>query len=259
MDAWWPKLVEAEFKPALGGKAFEKLEGMIEIGDHHRRLADAPDFDDGWWGYVSKDLRDLFGPKPKGAWSRVYCGDGSKAKCRAVLQRSLARGAEGDAGGSCTAAATATAPPTRSRPASTRTGRAMTSGIELAPFPFQNRPTFQQVVTLTQKLGADAWGGAGTLARGAGSLAQNRGVDQETFAAVDEFVGGTLAPHDEALQGALDAAEAAGLPPIQVSPPQGKLLQICSRGRRRATVLEFGTLGGYSTILLAGRCPRAAG
>ena len=34
MDAWWPKLVEAEFKPALGEKAFERLEGMLRIGDH---------------------------------------------------------------------------------------------------------------------------------------------------------------------------------------------------------------------------------
>ena len=79
----------------------------------------------------------------------------------------------------------------------------------------------------------------------------NVGVNQETFSAVDEFVGATLVPHDEALQGALDAAEAAGLPSIQVSPPQGKLLQLLARLQGARTVLEFGTLGGYSTILLA--------
>ncbi len=81
------------------------------------------------------------------------------------------------------------------------------------------------------------------------------GADQEVFAAVDEFVGETLAPHDEALQGALDAAEAAGLPQIQVSPPQGKLLQLLVRLQGARTVLEFGTLGGYSTILLARAMP----
>jgi len=70
----------------------------------------------------------------------------------------------------------------------------------------------------------------------------------DSWAAVDEYAGGLLAPHDEALQGALDAAEEAGLPEIQVSPLQGKLLR--SIGARR--VLEFGTLGGYSTIWLAG-------
>lgn len=77
------------------------------------------------------------------------------------------------------------------------------------------------------------------------------GLDQETFEAVDAFVEKMLVPHDEALQGALGAAEAAGLPQIQVSPPQGKLLQMLARLQGARTVLEFGTLGGYSTILLA--------
>jgi predicted O-methyltransferase YrrM len=76
-------------------------------------------------------------------------------------------------------------------------------------------------------------------------------MEQETFAAVDAFVEETLVEHDEALQAALDAAEAAGLPQIQVSPPQGKLLQMLARLQGARTVLEFGTLGGYSTILLA--------
>jgi predicted O-methyltransferase YrrM len=76
-------------------------------------------------------------------------------------------------------------------------------------------------------------------------------MDQETFSAVDEFVASTVVADDEALQGALDAAEAAGLPSIQVSPPQGKLLQILVRLVGARTVLEFGTLGGYSSILMA--------
>jgi predicted O-methyltransferase YrrM len=80
-------------------------------------------------------------------------------------------------------------------------------------------------------------------------------VDQDTFSAVDAFVEETLVEHDEALRGALDAAEAAGLPQIQVSPPQGKLLQLLARLQGARTVLEFGTLGGYSTILLARALP----
>ena len=80
-------------------------------------------------------------------------------------------------------------------------------------------------------------------------------MDQETFSAVDAFIGETLAPEDEVLQAALDAAEAAGLPQIQVSPPQGKLLQLLARLQGARTVLEFGTLGGYSTILLARALP----
>jgi predicted O-methyltransferase YrrM len=81
------------------------------------------------------------------------------------------------------------------------------------------------------------------------------GLDRETFDAVDAFVAETLVEHDEALQAALDAAEAAGLPQIQVSPPQGKLLQMLARLQGARTVLEFGTLGGYSTILLARALP----
>jgi predicted O-methyltransferase YrrM len=80
-------------------------------------------------------------------------------------------------------------------------------------------------------------------------------MDQEMFSAVDAFVGETLVPDDEVLRGALDAAEAAGLPQIQVSPPQGKLLQMLARMLEARTVLEFGTLGGYSTILLARALP----
>ncbi|MGV1047349.1 MAG: O-methyltransferase [Solirubrobacterales bacterium] len=80
-------------------------------------------------------------------------------------------------------------------------------------------------------------------------------MDQETFSAVDEFVAATLVSHDEALERALAAAEAAGLPSIQVSPPQGKLLALLARLRGARRVLEFGTLGGYSTILLARALP----
>jgi len=151
MDAWWPKLVTAEFKPVLGRKAFEKLQGMIQIGDHTGGSPKAPDYSEGWWSYVSKDLRDLFGPKPRGAYSRVYCGGGSRKRCRAALQRSLAEALKvspaklyGGGNGKC-----ASDP----QPSCFDQNRPqLTSGITLGAFPFQNRPTFQQVVTLTQKL-----------------------------------------------------------------------------------------------------------
>ncbi|HEX6665257.1 MAG TPA: penicillin acylase family protein [Solirubrobacterales bacterium] len=151
MDAWWPKLVTAEFKPVVGAEAFERLQGMLRIGDHTGGSPDAPDFYDGWWGYVSKDLRTLFGSKPQGAYSRIYCGNGSKKKCRSQLQRSLAAALKvtptqmyGGGNGDCAA---------NPQPACFDQNRPqVTSGIELKPFPFQNRPTFQQVVTLIQRL-----------------------------------------------------------------------------------------------------------
>jgi len=80
-------------------------------------------------------------------------------------------------------------------------------------------------------------------------------MDQNLFSAVDGFIGETIVEEDDGLCGAVEAAEAAGLPSIQVSPPQGKLLQLLVRlvGARR--ILEFGTLGGYSAILMARALP----
>src|SRR5215469_2734003 len=80
-------------------------------------------------------------------------------------------------------------------------------------------------------------------------------MDQETFSAVDRFIGETILDEDEALRGAVEAAEAAGLPSIQVSPAQGKLLQLLVRLVGARKILEFGTLGGYSSILMARALP----
>jgi len=80
-------------------------------------------------------------------------------------------------------------------------------------------------------------------------------MDEEIFSAVDEFIGATLLGEDEALRAAVEAAEAAGLPSIQVSPPQGKLLQLLVRLVGAKRILEFGTLGGYSAILMARPLP----
>ncbi len=75
-------------------------------------------------------------------------------------------------------------------------------------------------------------------------------MSQETWTAVDEYVAGLLAPHDEALEAALRASDEAGLPAIQVSPSQGKLLYLLAKSIGARQILEFGTLGGYSTIWL---------
>jgi predicted O-methyltransferase YrrM len=80
-------------------------------------------------------------------------------------------------------------------------------------------------------------------------------MDQGTFSAVDEFVASTVVIEDAALRDALDAAAAAGLPAIQVSPPQGRLLQLLARLAGARRILEFGTLGGYSSILMARALP----
>jgi predicted O-methyltransferase YrrM len=78
---------------------------------------------------------------------------------------------------------------------------------------------------------------------------------QDRWSAVDEYVAGLLAPHDAALDAAVDASEAAGLPAIQVSPPQGKLLCLLAQSIGASSILEFGTLGAYSTIWLGRALP----
>ena len=72
---------------------------------------------------------------------------------------------------------------------------------------------------------------------------------------VDRYLTDTVVQPDAALQAALDASDAAGLPQISVSAAHGKLLQLLARlvGARR--ILEVGTLGGYSTIWLARALP----
>jgi len=74
---------------------------------------------------------------------------------------------------------------------------------------------------------------------------------EELWSAVDGYVAALLVGHDAALEAALEASAAAGLPAIQVSATQGKLLHLLVRMQGARNVLEIGTLGGYSAIWLA--------
>ncbi len=80
-------------------------------------------------------------------------------------------------------------------------------------------------------------------------------MGSDRWTEVDEYVSGLLAPEDEVLGAALKAGVDAGLPEIQVSPPQARLLEILARSVGARTMLEFGTLAGYSTIWLARALP----
>jgi len=74
--------------------------------------------------------------------------------------------------------------------------------------------------------------------------------------AVDQYVNDQLVSTDPALSAALQDSNAAGLPQINVSPSQGKLLQLLAQVQGARSILEIGTLGGYSTIWLARALPR---
>jgi len=68
---------------------------------------------------------------------------------------------------------------------------------------------------------------------------------------VDAFLDSTVVGEDPALSAALEASKAAGLPPIAVSPQQGKFLCLLAGAMRARRILEIGTLGGFSSIWLA--------
>ena len=78
------------------------------------------------------------------------------------------------------------------------------------------------------------------------------GTELEKWTVVDNFFSDTLIAPDPVLESALESSRAAGLPAISVSPNQGKLLEILARMLGARSILEIGTLGGYSTIWLAG-------
>jgi acyl-homoserine lactone acylase PvdQ len=155
MDAWWPKLLEAQFGKVLGSSGLGAVQSVLGFGAPYPGSEPAaPDFADGWYGYVSKDLRDLLaanglGTKPSAPYSRVYCGGGSLTACRQALQSSLQAAlsvtpAQVYGHGACAENAQASC--------FDMNRWTIASGISVPPFPFQNRPTFQQVVELTQTL-----------------------------------------------------------------------------------------------------------
>ena len=152
MDAWYPLLLQAEFGPSLGADAMKLLQGPMTTGFPNiageGQTPAAPDFADGWYGFAYKDLRDLFDRRHvRGRWSRVYCGKGRRGACRTALRGSLAAALDVTkeqlyAHGDC-----ANDPD----PACWDQNRwTVASAVGVDPFPFQNRPTFQQTVEVSQ-------------------------------------------------------------------------------------------------------------
>jgi acyl-homoserine lactone acylase PvdQ len=153
MDAWWPLLVRAQFEPALGHRLFEQIVGMNELSNdpnnHGQHLGSA--WQHGWYGYVIKDLRTLLGKRVRGRYSRVYCGARKRGpaklrRCRYALIASLKQALAVDPAkmyddAVCNAAG---------KPGD----QACFDSIYFRPLgaitqpliPWQNRPTFQQVV-----------------------------------------------------------------------------------------------------------------
>jgi predicted O-methyltransferase YrrM len=80
-------------------------------------------------------------------------------------------------------------------------------------------------------------------------------MTQQLWTSVDQYYSDVLVKQDQALDAALRDSDAAGLPPINVTPNQGKFLHLMARICGARSILEIGTLGGYSTIWLARALP----
>jgi predicted O-methyltransferase YrrM len=81
-------------------------------------------------------------------------------------------------------------------------------------------------------------------------------MPRERWNAVDQYISEICSTSDPVLEAALANSTAAGLPAINVSPNQGKLLYLLARIHGAKKILEIGTLGGYSTIWMARALPK---
>ncbi|MGW1428235.1 penicillin acylase family protein [Streptomyces sp. NPDC002431] len=149
MDAWWPKLVEAEFRPGLGDDLYGALTASLAT-DESPAASHGPSgahsgsaFQYGWWGFVDKDLRQVLGQSVKGPLARTYCGGGDADGCRDALLGALKQ--------AVAEPATAVYPGDGSCKAGDQwctdsiIHRAL-GGITQKAIHWQNRPTYQQVV-----------------------------------------------------------------------------------------------------------------
>ena len=80
-------------------------------------------------------------------------------------------------------------------------------------------------------------------------------MSEDAWRAVDAYTTRHLLPPDPVLDATFEANAFGGLPPIDVSPAQGRLLHLLARTAGARRILEIGTLGGYSTIWLARALP----
>ncbi|MEV8226404.1 penicillin acylase family protein [Streptomyces sp. NPDC079167] len=149
MDAWWPKLIEAEFRPGLGDGLYTALTVNLAT-DESPAASHGPSgahsgsaFQYGWWGFADKDLRQVLGQPVKGPLARTYCGNGDLSACRSALLGTLKEAAAvpattvypGD--DSCEAGEQWCTDAIVHRPL---------GGISQKSIHWQNRPTYQQVV-----------------------------------------------------------------------------------------------------------------
>jgi len=163
-DQWWeptsdPSLAVA--RTVLRGGLGELVDELPKkIDDHPRQGLGSSWNNVAWYGYVSKELRQVLGRPVVGPFSRTYCG--ALDSCRAALRASLAGAVEREL-----AEQEATDVRALTYDKSLDFIRPVTAGlVGTRPIDWQNRPTFQQVVSFTTSRRAAA-AGPGAAAGGA--------------------------------------------------------------------------------------------
>jgi acyl-homoserine lactone acylase PvdQ len=145
-DAWWEDAARTVLGRVLGDLS-DDVPGKI---DDHPRMTPGGFNAVGWYGYVDKDLRQVLGLPVQARYSRTYCGGGSLETCREDLRASLARAA------ARLAQQQGTTDP-RAWTYDKQQDRIRSSALGLVNVPtfdFQNRPTFQQVVSFSERRAA---------------------------------------------------------------------------------------------------------
>jgi acyl-homoserine lactone acylase PvdQ len=137
MDRWWPRLMHAMFHPELS-RLYRSV--LLPFDDRNRRAHLGSSFQSGYYGYVSRTIRMAFGLPVRGRYRVLRCADGTRAGCRRAVRQSLA------------AAVKALGPDPSKWDANEGADRIQfqpVGVITVAGIPWQNRPTFQQVVQVT--------------------------------------------------------------------------------------------------------------
>ncbi|MDH2391453.1 penicillin acylase family protein [Streptomyces sp. HNM0663] len=149
MDAWWPLLIEEQFKPGLGEELYGAFTANLAVDESPAARHGAAGahggsaFQYGWWGFADKDLRQVLGERVEGPLARTYCGGGSLTACRDALLTTLGQAAATPAtevypgDDDCAAGDQWCSDALVHRPL---------GGITHPAAHWQNRPTYQQVV-----------------------------------------------------------------------------------------------------------------
>ena len=137
MDAAWPLIARAVMRPVLGDLV-ERLAQLHAVSNDANSQGSA--YQDGWYGYVEKDLRALLGRPVASPYSQRYCGGGDIDACRNALWAAIAE--------ACTALAAKQGVEPTTWSADARAERInFTTGLLTDTLAWTNRPTFQQVMS----------------------------------------------------------------------------------------------------------------